>query len=266
MKQEFREMLDAMHRYNRGSLAKDFFGLDPDERYDLLVVAPSWLPAKIFSEVRVLVSPRAEHAVMKGYHLYWINKKIAWIVCGNGASNLIDALAVCGELDFRRMLFVDSAGSLVPEYKVGDFCTPSQAVSGVGADAYLGRRLADYELFRRVTPYDPAFVDRVIGLAREAGHSLQKASVFSSDSIVLEYRHLDEIRAFGTDLIEMETASFYLLADLLEKPAAALLAVSDNLADGSPLAGRSDEERAPYDRTRFRAVPETILKVAAMED
>lgn len=266
MKQQFIDMLDAMHRYNRGSLAKELFGLDPQERYDLLVVAPSWHPSKIFSEVRVLISSLADHAVTKGWRLDWTNKKIAWIHCSRGASNLIDSLSVCGELNFRRMLFVDSAGSLVPGYKVGDFCTPSYAISGVGANAYLGERLADFRPFSRVSPNDPAFVARVIELARQAGHTLQEASVFSADSLEMEYYHLGEIVSHGCDLIEMETSSFYLLADLMEKPAAALLAVSDSLADHSPLAGRSEAECAPYERTRLRAVPETILKVAAMED
>ncbi len=264
MKQQFRDMLDAMHRYNRGSLAKELFGLDPTERYDLLVVAPSWHPAKIFSEVRALVSPLADHAVTKGWRLDWTNKKIAWVHCSRGAANLIDSLSVCGELNFERMLFVDSAGSLVPDCKVGDFCTPSCAVSGVGANAYLGARLADYRPFSKVTPNDPAFVSEVIGLARQAGHTLREASVFSADSLEMEYYHLDEIRAHGCDLIEMETSSFYLLADLMEKPAAALLVVSDSMADGVPLAGRLEEERAAYERTRLRAVPETILKVAGM--
>ena len=39
--------------------------------------------------------------------------------------------------------------------------------------------------------------------------------------------HLDEIKEFNTDLIEMETGSFYLMADLLEIPGTALLVVSD---------------------------------------
>ena len=196
--------------------------------------------------------------------LDWTNKKIAWVHCSRGAANLIDSLSVCGELNFERMLFVDSAGSLVPDCKVGDFCTPSCAVSGVGANAYLGARLADYRPFSKVTPNDPAFVSEVIGLARQAGHTLREASVFSADSLEMEYYHLDEIRAHGCDLIEMETSSFYLLADLMEKPAAALLVVSDSMADGVPLAGRLEEERAAYERTRLRAVPETILKVAGM--
>lgn len=266
MRQELARMLDAMHRYNRGSPAKDYFGLDPEDRYDLLVVAPSWKPARIFSENRVLISTLAEHSVTSGYRIDRMNRRIAWINCSTGAPNLIDSLCACAELDFGRMLFVGAAGSLSADFRVGDFCTPTRCVSGVGAAAYLCERLADFRPFGEVEPNDPRFVERVTALAKEAGHTLRPASVFSTDSSALEYCHLEEIRSFGTDLIEMETASFYLMAGLMEKPAAALLAVSDSTAEGIPLTGRTEEERILYDRTRFRAVPDTIFKVAEIRD
>ena len=44
------------------------------------------------------------------------------------------------------------------------------------------------------------------------------------------------------DLIEMETASLYLMADLLEIPTVALLVVSDNSATGAALVGRTEAE------------------------
>ena len=68
---------------------------------------------------------------------------------------------------------------------------------------------------------------------KRKGYDIRKASVFCTPSIALEYMHLDEIKAFGTDLIEMETSSFYLMTDLFELPGIALLVVSDNSASGA---------------------------------
>ena len=42
--------------------------------------------------------------------------------------------------------------------------------------------------------------------------------------------------------------------------------MSDSTAEGIPLTGRTEEERILYDRTRFRAVPDTIFKVAEIRD
>lgn len=52
--------------------------------------------------------------------------------------------------------------------------------------------------------------------------------------------NLDEIKEFNTDLIEMETSLFYLMADLLEIPSIALLVVSDNSAADAALVGRKN--------------------------
>ena len=78
----------------------------------------------------------------------------------------------------------------------------------------------------------------------------------------MEYYHLDEIKEFDTDLIEMETASFYLMADLLEVPSVALLVVSDNSATGTALVGRTEEEEERYNRGRSVVLPDMILTLA----
>lgn len=78
----------------------------------------------------------------------------------------------------------------------------------------------------------------------------------------MEYTHLDEIKSFDTELIEMETASFYLMADLFELPSVALLVVSDNSATGAPLVGRTIEEQIQYERGRKTVLPDMILALA----
>ena len=106
------------------------------------------------------------------------------------------------------------------------------------------------------------FIDNVVGIVEESGYELKKASVFCTPSIAAEYYHLEEIKKFDTDLIEMETASLYLMADLLEIPTVALLVVSDNSATGAALVGRTDEEQEKYDYGRNVVLPEIILKTA----
>lgn len=103
-------------------------------------------------------------------------------------------------------------------------------------------------------------------LGRERGCEIKKASVFCTPSVALEYYHLDEIKEFDTDLIEMETSTFYLMADLLEIQSVALLVVSDNSATGAALVGRTDEEQERYDNGRKVLLPRMILSIAAMNE
>ena len=78
----------------------------------------------------------------------------------------------------------------------------------------------------------------------------------------MEYTHLEEIKSFGTDLIEMETSTFYAIAKIMELPAIALLVVSDNSASGVPLVGRSEEVQKVYDHARKVVLMELIHGIA----
>lgn len=261
MKQKLRDILHNMQRYNAANLAELTFGLDAKEEYDALVVAPGWKPNRILTDPSFQVTVLAEKSYISGYLVEKDGLKIAWIQIAAGANNLIDHLTICGELKFKKLIFVGAVGALKDGFEVGDLCTPSYSVAGVFANAYLCEKLSDYKLFGEVYP-DESYVDKVIELAKESGYELKKASVFCTDSIALEYSHLEEIRAFDTDLIEMETSSFYELAKLFEVPAIALLIVSDNSATGQPLLGRNEEQDRKYDDGRKRVIPDLIYKIA----
>lgn len=64
----------------------------------------------------------------------------------------------------------------------------------------------------------------------------------------------------------METAALYLMADLLEIPAVALLVVSDNSATGTALVGKTEEEQKKYDYGRTVVLPAMILKTAGAKE
>ena len=62
----------------------------------------------------------------------------------------------------------------------------------------------------------------------------------------------------------METASFYLMAELLEIPAIALLVVSDNSASGVPLVGRTEHQQEYFNERKLTVFPDMIMAVAGM--
>jgi purine-nucleoside phosphorylase len=131
------------------------------------------------------------------------------------------------------------------------------------ADTYLMQKsIRDSMLFTKVTP-DQAFADHIIEIACGKGYEIRKGSVFCTPTIAAEYIHLDEIREWDTDLIEMETASFILMTDLMEIPGIALLVVSDNSANGTPLVGRTEEQQKQYVYGRDVVLPDMILTLAA---
>lgn len=264
MKKKMIDIMNIFHKYNSDNMAYLVFGLDVKEHYDALVVAPSYSPYKLKMDSYCKVKTLREGAYIAGYLVEKDGLKIAWIKTAASDSNLIDHVAVCAELTFDKMIFIGAVGALKPEFALGDLCTPSFSIAGGFAHTYLKDSIRDFILFEKVEP-EMGFVEKVIDVANENGFELKKASVFCTPSIAMEYYHLDEIKEFDTDLIEMETASLYLMADLLEIPTVALLVVSDNSATGAALVGRTEAEEEKYDYGRNVVLPQMILKVAAVK-
>jgi purine-nucleoside phosphorylase len=262
MKKKLKQIVDAFHKYNSENMAFQAFGLSEDITYDALVIAPSFSPYKLKMERFCTVTTLKEGAYITGYLVEKDDKKIAWIKIGSSAGNLIDHLSLCAELTFKRMIFIGAVGALKDRFELGDVCTPSYSLSGSYADAYLKKNsIRETMLFSKTEP-DMKYVDEVIAIGKDKGYDIKKASVFCTPSIALEYVHLDEIKAFDTDLIEMETSSFYLMTELFEIPGIALLVVSDNSASGAPLVGRSDKQQEKYDYGRNVVLPDMILTLA----
>ena len=262
MKKKLKQIVDAFHKYNSENMAFQAFGLSEDITYDALVIAPSFSPYKLKMERFCTVTTLKEGAYIAGYLVEKDDKKIAWIKIGSSAGNLIDHLSLCAELTLKRMIFIGAVGALKDRFELGDVCTPSYSLSGSYADAYLKKdSIRETMLFSKTEP-NMKYVDEVIAVGKDKGYDIKKASVFCTPSIAMEYVHLDEIKAFDTDLIEMETSSFYLMTELFEIPGIALLVVSDNSASGAPLVGRTDEQQEKYDYGRNTVLPDMILTLA----
>lgn len=261
MKDRMRQLLNADASFSEDKeIAMYEFGLSREKHYDVLVVAPGWKPTKIMTDFDVQITCTKAVNYISGYEVAGEDFLIGWIQCSSGANSLIDELCTCAYLNFDKLVFVGAVGSLVPEIGLGALCTPQWSISGNLANGYLLEDIRQYQPFGKVYPNDPAFVQEVM----RRYPTMIQAPVFCTDSIVCEYAHLDFIKSFGARLIEMETSSFYLMADLLEKPAIALLAVSDNSATGDPLVGRTEEQKRLYDITRKQVIPRILMEIAGM--
>lgn len=251
-----------MRRYNNANhLANSEFGLDETVVYDALVIAPSYGPNKIIKDDSFQITELPSSDPCQGYLVEKGTVKLAWIKTAVGACNLVDYLLICGELQFKKLIFIGSVGALNEKFGLGDICTPSYSICGTLANTYLKDSLKDYVPFERVYP-DKDYVAQVMELVRNSGYTIKEGIVFCTDSIMMEYTHLDEIKALGADLIEMETATFYAIAKMMEIPAVAILVVSDNSATGVPLVGRTKEMMNIYEYSKFVVLTDIIYKIA----
>ena len=185
MKKKLKQIVDAFHKYNSENMAFQAFGLSEDITYDALVIAPSFSPYKLKMERFCIVTTLKEGAYIAGYLVEKDNKKIAWIKIGSSAGNLIDHLALCAELTFKRMIFIGAVGALKEHFELGDVCTPSYSLSGSYANSYLKKdSIRETMLFPKTEP-DMKYVDEVIDIGKDKGYNIKKASVFCTPSIAL---------------------------------------------------------------------------------
>ncbi len=261
MKQELRQALDNMKKYNSGNMFQECFGFEEDVEYDALVVAPGWKPVKIIRDPAYTVTDLSQHSYFSGYLVEKDGLKIAWAQTASGACNVLDHMIVCADMKIRNLVFAGAVGGLTDRFEIGDLCTPEVCISGVYSDHYLDEKLTEFKPFKKIYP-DKEYMEKIIDLAGRSGYELKKAHVFNTDSISMEYSHLDEIKSTGAELIEMETGIFYTLARLFEIPAIALLAVSDNSATGIPLLGRGEDLAQRYIHARSVVIPDMICRIA----
>ncbi len=263
MTDKIKQILFNIHKYNNGDLAYINFGLDKKISYDALVVAPSYSPYKILKDSSFKVTELGSLSYCTGFLIEKDNLKIAWIKTAAGGCNMADYLLICGELKFNKLIFIGAVGALKEGFNIGDICTPSYSIAGTLANTYLKDSIKDYVPFEKIYP-DMEYTEKIIKLAKNNGYNIKKASVFCTDSISMEYTHLDEIRSFNTDLIEMETSVFYAIGKMMEIPSIALLVVSDNSSTGVPLVGRSEEAQKIYEHSRCIILPDMIYKITNM--
>ena len=261
MNDKLKQILSNMKKYNAGIMFQEVFGFEPETEYDALVIAPGWKPTKILRDPAYKVTELAVHSYLSGYLVEKDGLKVAWAQVSSGGGNLIDSMIICAELKFRHIIFAGAVGGLSTDFEIGDFCTPEVNISAVYANKYLNEKLTDFHPFETIYP-DSAYTEKVIELAKRTGYNLKTAKVFCTDSIALEYSHLEQIKQTGAQLIEMETGTFHTLAPMFEVPYIALLAVSDNSATGVPLLGRSDEFQNKYHYTRSVIIPQIIFTLA----
>ena len=264
MKEKLFKILEAIYRYNSPEMPYLTFNVSREDTFDLAVVAPTYTPQKLdmqrYCEIKELII----YPSVSVYLLTHNNQKILWVVTSCSDSNQVDYLTLLSALNFKRIVFIGAVGALRSKMMLGDLYTPIYSICGGMANTYLKDSIKDYVPFEKYSLEDKALTNSLLEIAQKKNIDIKKGTVFCTPSVSLEYVHLDEIKSFDTDLIEMETATFMALANLIEKPAAILLVVSDNSSNGEPIVGKTEEQLNKYHKTRKEILPSLLFDLVEL--
>ena len=237
----------------------DIYGVSDQEHFDCMFIAPRWTPDKVFDINTVDIKQMSSNMDATTFQINHNGKKYLFIKLEIGAPNIADFCLSCYRANCDKFVFLGSAGALVPGIKIGDIIIPEYAISGNGATLYLHDRLNSQHLFEHVYSTQK-LNEQIINICNEQNINVLNAPVISIDSLIAEYAHLDEFRAMGAQLIEMEVATFFACMNTINKNASAILVIADNSASGEHLIGRPEEDKKHYHNIRGQ-IGNVLLKL-----
>lgn len=111
-----------------------------------------------------------------------------------------------------------------------------------------------------VYPHNNEYIEKIIHTSIQNNVIIEKGKVFCTDSMILEYSHLDEIKSTGAQYVEMETSAFYSCLRMMDKEGIALLIVSDNMQSNKSLGEKTLNDNDKYNFIRGNTL-KSILKL-----
>lgn len=260
------EILNEAKKYNGSQdILKDAYGIDSSIKYDAVIVAPVWIPEKIFKLDEVQVKKMLDYANQASYEVEFDGKKIAWIMCGVGSCNILDLMLCLSESKAEKIIFVGAVGALKSDIKLGEIATPLESYAYESATMYLFDYLDKNNFGCKIMPQNMEYINRIIKKAAQQGIDVTKRKIFCTDSVFSEYKFLDYIKDTGAELIEMETACFYKAINMMNKKGMALLCVSDNSAANISLVARDEESTRNYHNAREIKIPKLIKVICEID-
>lgn len=238
----------------------------PDDIQEKVILTPCWRVEEFLVEVVDNIETVTERDFAPCvYTLCYQNQLISLVRSGIGAPQAGDVVLTLGCTPCRYLIFTGSFGGLTGDLAIGDLLTITESIGGDGYSSYLKEGELTPSTFLKPARPDAAFnrllEERATALAAKNNVTLHKGKIFSSDTIVSQFFHLNEItEKHGCSGIEMETSAVFNCARLVGIAATALLLVSDVMPTNKSLfSGRTEEDRLRYSSVKQSVLSRIIL-------
>ncbi len=238
------------------------FKCAPEAIHPNVILAPIW-KVDIFSQWADCIAVVTPDVL---YDLSFQGKTISFLRSGVGAPLTGDAVLALGCTPCERILFAGSVGGLCAGMHIGDLMMPAFSYAGDGFCHYLQPGFPAQDCYLEHNAPDEALsaalYQATLPLARQAGVPIHTGPVFSIDTILAQFRILDDItNTLDCIGIEMETAAAFKAARLVGIPVAALFSVSDvPVKHQSLFSGRP-----PAEKDYRKLIRSTVLAKALLD-
>lgn len=258
-KQDFAESYKK-YGIKEEDVCKSRIGISGDQVDEIAVIAPLHR-AESYKNAGAKVT-QLSFGYYPAYRIEKGDVKFTFVTTQIGACNADEIVVALAFSNCKKVIFTGSVGALKEDINIGDIFLPEFSLCGDGAVKYYTKGLVsdNFAYGRKFFPTED-LQKKLIGYMD--GQSLTPYKMiknFSIDTIVGQFFHIDEFLSYGVDVIEMETASVFCLAEMTGLEAVAILNVSDSTAaKKSLLAGRSKDELDKHCYTEDVLVPKLAL-------
>jgi len=265
---DYNDLIASMKKY--GSDERDIcmhgLGIAPEQVQENVVIAPWWEPASLPGLGIAEYLSESDYSATKIWNIISDGMQITYIKTGIGAPVLMDSLLSLGVTRCKKILFIGSVGSLDTNIGIGDIVIPEYSICGDGASRYItGKTLNSGDVFGEKAFPDPELLNIVkkvtMKVCLDNKVKWHSGKAFSIDTVFAQFTHIDEIMNMGCNVIEMETASAFRAAEVINIPIAAIFSVSDNtVTNKSLISGRLKKEMDYRRFVRSELFPQIILE------
>lgn len=226
-----------------------------------VIVSPVWKENIFFDHVDS-VETIAEGFV---YEIVYGDRKFTYIRSGIGAPQTGDVILALGCTPCKNIIFIGTVGGLSKDLVIGDLVLVTESISGDGFSNYLrNKELAPTNFLKSAKPnseLNSLLEKQVRFQCQNKDVILNKGVVFSSDSIIAQFPHLDSIvKKFNCIGVEMETSAVFNAAALVGIKASAILQVSDVIPVYKSLfSGRTKKDHQRRRDIRKKCLSKIVL-------
>jgi len=262
----YEHILNANRRFGTEpvDIVHSGFHCEPEMIQSNVIVAPLWRP-ELFGNYFDDMNQDLD-GIFKIWTLSKADLKITYIVTGMGASSVIDIVLALGCTPCKKIIFIGSVGALDTHIGIGDIVIPEYSICGDGACRYLtNKKLTENDSFGKKNYPNKELFDRIVLKTKEItgknGVNYHIGKIFSVDTIIAQFAHLDEIINMGCNCIEMETSVLFKAAEICDISAGAVFSVSDNtLLRKSLLSGMTKEEKDREKNVRRNVLIKIVME------
>lgn len=254
------QLKKSIDKYGDSSKLVNRLGITEEEVTEVVVLAPWWHPNKLYNNYDCKIELLSDE-FPDVHRIIYNNKSFLHIRSYVGANNVGETVFFLSFTKCKRIIFVGSVGSISNDVNIGNLVIPSTSVSGEAFSTYMYETINKESLHKEYHPTKELY-EATTKYLKNQNINYKVVKVYSVDTIVGQFAHIDEILNLGCKAIEMETSALFSAYHVVEKECVALLAVSDNMILNKTLiSGRTKEDMDKYHNTRYQVIPKIIFKL-----